>query len=581
LNAEKIEQEALGGAKKMSRLFIRLLLKAIKPFLPFLIITFFIFMILAMLVAAVYSAMPQTGALGGVNPSSEKDEKAMSEYLTLCDKYNIEDAWLINDTPCEPGGEKHEASLDDYFYPGEGIRKFAVLPDPYGTDRALALKWGQVHAASLYRAYNFGQEEITHQEETAEGLRPYFYYKQSYVYITSTNEDGESETEKRIQYLLVEAYTIEGHYKYHYQWTTESHGSGENKVTITKEELKDTQQILPNRWQRLEDWIVNEYKLDKNNDVPLSRMAVWEAGHAFNEQREWLRWLIENMDSIDFVSTAMVPPELIPYFKEAEERFGIPWWFLAGVAFKESSFDPRAENTSTRCYGLMQLTPSNWEHYSKILGFDPSLDRENPRAQILCGAYMLRELGLKNFDWDGEWKQETLPVLTFYGGFRGNDAEGRCREEYASYIWDYADNFRYTDYVTWPVPGYYGISSAFGPRLHPIIKTWQDHDGIDIPAPLGHTVVSVSSGVVTHVGTLKGYGLTAMVQDGRHRYLYGHLSSVSVSESASVRPGESIIGKVGSTGVSTGPHLHLGIWDLKKEGWIDPALVLRGKEENN
>lgn len=573
MNTDRIEKETLEGAKKMAHLLKRLLFKAIKPFLPYLIIAFLIYMVIAMLVAAVYSAMPQTGALGGIN-QTEEDKKIRGEYQALCDTYNLKDAWLINNSPCKPGGDKHEASLEDPFYPGEGIRKFAVLPDPYGTDRALTLKWGQVHAASLYRAYNFGQEEITHQEETAKGLHPYFYYKQSYVYVTSTNKDGESETNKRIQYLLVEACSIEGHYQYHYEWVTESHGRGENRVTITKEELKDTRQILPNRWQRLEDWVVNEYKLEKNDDVPLARMAVWEAGQAFNEQKEWLRWLIKNMDIIDFVSTAMVPPELIPYFKEAEERFGIPWWFLAAVAFKESSFDPQAENTSTGCYGLMQLTPSNWEHYSKTLDFDPVMDRENPRAQILCGAYMLRKLGLKNIDWDGAWKEQTLAVLTFYGGFRGDDAETKCREEYATPIWDYADSFRFTDYVTWPVPGYYEISSAFGPRFHPLLKIWKDHDGIDIPAPMGHIVVSVSSGVVTYAGSMDGYGLTVIVQDGRHRYLYGHLSKINVAESRSVNPGMKI-GEVGSTGTSTGPHLHLGIWDLTREGWIDPMLVLR------
>ncbi|SFH34326.1 Transglycosylase SLT domain-containing protein [Desulfotomaculum arcticum] len=573
MNADRIEKETMQGAKKIAHLFKRLLFKAIKPFLPYLIIVILIFMILAMLVASVYSAMPEAGALGGVNPSDE-DKKVKQEYEALCDRYNLEDAWLINDAPCEPGGEKYEASPDDSFYPGQGIRKFTVLPDPYGSDKALALKWGQVHAAALYRAYNFGQEEITHKEEITKGLHPYFYYKQSYVYT-----DGNSETEKSIQYLLVEAFTIEGHYQFHYKWVTETHGSGENKVTITKEELKDTHQLLPNKWQRLEDWLVNEYKLNKVDDVPLARTAVWEAGQGFNEGKEWLRWLIKNKDIGDFVSIAMIPPELIPYFKEAEERFGIPWWFLAAVAFKESSFNPRAENTGTHCYGLMQLTPSNWNHYSVLLGFDPIVDRENPRAQILCGAYMLRELGLKNIDWDGEWKEQTLAVLTFYGGFRGSDATERCREEYATPIWEYADNFRFMDSAIWPVPGYYEISSPFGPRLHSILNTWRDHDGIDIPAPMGQTVVSVSSGVVTHTGNMSDYGLTVVIQDGRHRYLYAHLSKISVADSQSVEPSMKI-GEVGSTGLSDGPHLHLGIWDLAKEGWIDPMLVLRGKEEN-
>jgi len=132
MNTDKIEKEALDGARKIARIFSRLLLKAIKPFLPIIIIALLIFILLTMLVAAVYSAMPLTGALGGVNPS-DADEKARKEYQVLCDTYNLVDAWLINDSPCESGGEKHEASPENPFYPGKGIRKFVVLPDPSQT----------------------------------------------------------------------------------------------------------------------------------------------------------------------------------------------------------------------------------------------------------------------------------------------------------------------------------------------------------------------------------------------------------------------------------------------------------------
>lgn len=577
MDTDKIEREVMEQAKKVGSLLSRLLLRTLKPFIPFIIVAFIIFSVLVMLIAAVYSAMPQTGALAGVTQTNpEIDDKARKEYQKLCDKYNVKDTWLINQTPCEPGGPKHESSPDNPFYPGRGIRKIGVLADPYGSDKALVLKWGQVHAASLYRAYNFGQDKITNQEDVAKDLRPFFYYKQSYVYVTSSNEDGESETEKYIQYLLVEAYTIEGHYQYHYEWVTRTHGSGKDRITITKEELKSSQQILSNKWQRLEDWIVEEYKLEKNDEVPLARTAVWEAGQAYNEQKEWLEWLLNNMDIANYLSTAMVPPELMPHFREAEEKYGIPWWFLAAVAFKESSFNPKAENPGTRCYGLMQLTPSNWEHYSRLLGFDPVLDRDNPRAQILCGAYMLKELGLENVNWKGEWKESTLGVLTFYGGFRGYKAEERCWREYAGPIWEMAEIFKKTEDITWPVPGCYHISSSFGLRFHSILRKCKDHSGIDIAAPAGKTVVSVSSGVVTFAGWKGGYGNAVEVRDGRHRYIYAHLSSIAVREGQSVHPNTKL-GEVGSTGISSGPHLHFGVWDLQKEGWIDPMLVLQGR----
>ena len=568
------EKEVTEQSKKMAKMILGILWKiVIKPLMPYIIIAFLIFMLISMLIAAVYSAMPQLGALAGITQVNEEDDKkAQEEYQKLCDKYNVFSTLLVNDSPCEPDGNSYESSTTNKYYPGNGVSKLGVLADPYGSDKALILKWGQIHAAALYRAYNFGQNKITHQEKVAKDLHPYFYYKKSYKYTKSKDE-----SDKDIRYLLVEAYTIKGHYQYHYEWVTKTYGEGDNKVTVTKEELKDTQQILQNKWQRLDDWVVDEYELEKNDEVPLTRTAVWEAGNAFDKHAEWLKWLIYNVSSEDYISCAMIPPELISYFQEAEEKYGIPWWFIAAVAFKESTFNPQAENSSSHCYGLMQILPSNWSHYAPKLGFDEILDKDNPRAQIMVGTYLLKNY-LGDVDWDGDWKEGTLYGLTFYGGFSTNGviddaAKERCRREYASKIWDYAEGFK-NGSASWPVPGYTYISSPFGYRIHPILGYKKFHEGIDIPAPTGTTVVSVSAGVVKTAGWVSGYGNTIEVEDAQHKYLYGHLSAIDVSVKQTVQSGQEI-GKVGSTGDSTGPHLHFGVWDLSINDWIDPLLVLQ------
>ena len=100
------------------------------------------------------------------------------------------------------------------------------------------------------------------------------------------------------------------------------------------------------------------------------------------------------------------------------------------------------------------------------------------------------------------------------------------------------------------------VSSGFAMRLHPVLQEWRAHRGVDYAAPTGTSVRTVGDGVVEFSGWQAGYGKTVEVRHSQDRStLYAHLSRVDVKVGQRMAQGDSI-GAVGSTGMSTGPHLH-------------------------
>lgn len=112
------------------------------------------------------------------------------------------------------------------------------------------------------------------------------------------------------------------------------------------------------------------------------------------------------------------------------------------------------------------------------------------------------------------------------------------------------------------------ISSGFGNRLHPILGGYRMHAGVDLPAPHGAQVVATTDGVVNFASWAGGYGLLVSINSMKGlETRFAHLSAFAVAPGDRVKSGQ-VIGYVGSTGRSTGPHVH---YEVRRDGRpVDP-----------
>ncbi len=115
------------------------------------------------------------------------------------------------------------------------------------------------------------------------------------------------------------------------------------------------------------------------------------------------------------------------------------------------------------------------------------------------------------------------------------------------------------------------LSSKYGKRVHPVYKYSRHHNGIDLAVPEKTHVRAVLEGRVVFAGIYAGYGKLVTVEHSKGDVsMYGHLSEIRVNAGQVIKQGE-ILGRVGSTGISTGPHLHFE-WRHNGET-IDPLKV--------
>ena len=192
-----------------------------------------------------------------------------------------------------------------------------------------------------------------------------------------------------------------------------------------------------------------------------------------------------------------------------------------------------------------------------------SEEKKQLQAQIEETSKMLEEL-MKNIDEESETLEGFQKAVEDAQAEINKLTEELERERRAAIAAANGATGYYGGTVTgsgnfiWPVSCTY-ITSCVGNRFHPISGQWKYHSGMDIGCQFGDSIWASDGGTVCIAGVNGGYGNCVMIDHGNGYYtLYGHMSSIAVSVNQSVAQGQ-VIGYVGSTGYSTGPHLHFEI----------------------
>lgn len=169
---------------------------------------------------------------------------------------------------------------------------------------------------------------------------------------------------------------------------------------------------------------------------------------------------------------------------------------------------------------------------------------------------------LENYDMNCEEDVELLKEML-------DDKE----KEIETFIEDVEKQFAYLETVPDKMPAEGRLTSKYGNRKDPFGKGYRFHQGIDIANDRGTDIRAAGSGVITFVGYRGGYGKTIIIDHGNgYKTLYGHNSKNLVKIGDRVEKGE-VIAKIGSTGRSTGPHLHFEVHKGDKS--INPFEVLK------
>jgi murein DD-endopeptidase MepM/ murein hydrolase activator NlpD len=260
-----------------------------------------------------------------------------------------------------------------------------------------------------------------------------------------------------------------------------------------------------------------------------------------------------------------IPPAYLVLYEQAGERFGLQWQVLAGVGQIETHhgrLDADCAPNSSGARGPMQFLSATFAEAARLAGI-ANPDICNPADAIPAAAALLAH--------DGAPQNWHAALLAY-----------NPNPKYPDEVMTWANRYAVSAQVIWPLQG--NITQWFGPTsltLEPPLvyqgKYYAHfHAGIDIAAPLGTPVRAISTGQVVFAGRDSSGAVVVEIEHLPNVIsLYGHLQDPPAVKVGEVVVTGEVVGAVGLTGNTTGPHLHFAIYDAGFP--IDPMAVLPPK----
>ena len=262
-----------------------------------------------------------------------------------------------------------------------------------------------------------------------------------------------------------------------------------------------------------------------------------------------------------------IPVEYLTLYQDAGRRFGLDWPVLAAVGLVESDhgrLTADCEPNEAGAVGPMQFLPASFIDASSWAAL-PDADICDPADAIPAAAAYLRHFGAPD-----DWRRAL---------FAYNHSQA-----YVDLVLAFAARYGHATAAVWPLNG--PITQFFGPteaELQPPLwyrGRWFDHfhAGLDIAGPVGTPVVAIAAGTVTFAGEIADGAVVVEIEHAPGvTSAYAHLEpEIEVRKGQSVTAGQ-VVGSVGLTGVTTGPHLHLAVFAGGE--FVDPLSVLPARRD--
>jgi murein DD-endopeptidase MepM/ murein hydrolase activator NlpD len=251
-------------------------------------------------------------------------------------------------------------------------------------------------------------------------------------------------------------------------------------------------------------------------------------------------------------------------YKEKDDNYTM---IFTPVAYEEKEKELVFKLSVSPYQDIISLTNSNVLAHEFVNSFQGSVDFSRLRAGIDIAVIYKQKIRLGT-----HFTSPTIEVGMVEAGGKKN------------YVFFYEPKGRYYNNEGKEIEGYFmmvpvrftRISSPFTlKRWHPVLKKYRAHYGIDYAAPIGTPIKAAGDGKVTFVGNMNGYGKTIKIaHESNYMTLYAHLNGFAKGLRAGqyVKKGQ-LVAYVGNTGISTGPHLHFGLY--KNNSPINPSSVIR------